>query len=343
MTATAGARVGAHPDAPDPVPDRLGEDLSGLGTRAARWFLLGPWVSVVLYTAAVWPELTLPAAAAASVVVLLAEVLAVSAPGTTLRGLPALVAATTPAIGAVLLLVATGGDLDGRTWNVQVGALYLSLLLVRGRYRLAWAAYALHTGLLVTVAVTTGQAEDLPALLALPAAAMGTGVYWRGTLRANARSAELARRAADEAEVAAAAHRTAAARALAQLADVRSLARDTLDDLRRADALTDGLRRRSARLEVTVREGLRAPRLAAEPVSGATRRARDRGLVVRLLDDSQGAPVDAAVLERITDVLDETARGEVVVRLAPPGRDYAATVLLEDDEVHALRIAPDGR
>lgn len=320
-----------------------GEDLSGLGTTAARAFLLFPWLSAALYTAAVWPELARPVLAAAALGVLLAEILVVSRPGRTIVGTPAAVAATAPVVTSTLLVLATGVDLAGRMWTVQLGGFYTSLLLVRGRPRLAWLAFSLQAGVLVAFAAATGQVAELPSLLTLQLSAMAVGVYWRRMLLANVRSAERARRVADETAALAAANRTAAARAFAQLADIRALTRGTLADLRGADALTPGLRERSARLEVTVREGLRAPRLAVEPVRGAVRRARDRGLVVRLLDDSQGAPVHPDVLERISAAVDAGARGEVVVRLAPPGRDYAATVLVDDGEVRAQRIAPDGR
>lgn len=330
-----------HPPTPPP-PAPPGEDLSGLGTPAARAFLLAPWASAVLYTAAVWPELARPPLAAAALGVLLAEILAVSRPGRTVAGLSAVVAAVAPVTTCALLVLATAGDLHGRMWTVQLSGFYTSLLLVRGRPRLSWSAFALQAGLLVAAAVGTGQVAALPALLVLQTAAMAVGVYWRRMLVANARDAERARRAADEAAALAAANRTAAARAFTQLAGIRALTRATLVDLSAADALTGELRERAARLEVTVREGLRAPRLATEPVRGAVLRARDRGVVVRLLDDSQGAPVHPAVLERVAAALD-SARGEAVVRLAPPGRDYAATVLVDDGDVRALRIGPDGR
>lgn len=330
-----------RPPAPPP-PAPPGEDLSGLGTPAARAFLLAPWASAVLYTAAVWPELARPLLAAAALGVLLAEILAVSRPGRTVAGLSAVVAAVAPVTTCALLVLATAGDLHGRMWTVQLSGFYTSLLLVRGRPRLSWSAFALQAGLLVAAAVGTGQVAALPALLVLQTAAMAVGVYWRRMLVANARDAERARRAADEAAALAAANRTAATRAFTQLAGIRALTRATLVDLSAADALTGELRERAARLEVTVREGLRAPRLATEPVRGAVLRARDRGVVVRLLDDSQGAPVHPAVLERVAAALD-SARGEAVVRLGPPGRDYAATVLVDDGDVRALRIGPDGR
>jgi hypothetical protein len=289
----------------------------------------------------VWPELARPLLAAAALGVLLAEILAVSRPGRTVAGVAAVVVAVAPVTASGLLVLATAGDLGGRMWTVQLGGYYTSLLLVRGRPRLAWGAFALQTGLLGAVAAVTGQVAALPALLLLQAAAMAVGVYWRRMLLANVRGAERARRAADETAALAAANRAAAARAFTQLAGIRALTRDTLADLSGADALTDGLRERAARLEVTVRESLRAPRLAVDPVRGAVLRARDRGLVVRLLDDTQGAPVHPAVLERIATALDG-AGGEVLVRLAPPGRDYAATVLVDDGDVRTLRIPPDG-
>lgn len=325
-----------------PAPAPPGEDLSGLGTTTARLFLLLPSIPAALYTAAVWPGLARPWLAAAALGVLLAEILVISMPRPPVTGPPAVAAASAPVLTSVLVVLATAGDLGGRLWVVQLSGFYAALLLARGSARLSWTAAALQWAFLVGYGAATGQLADVPAHVVLPASAMAIGVYWRRMLLANVRSAERARRAADETAALAAANRTAAARAFTQLADIRSLTLGTLEDLHRADGLTPGLRERSARLEVTVREGLRAPRLAVEPVRGAVLRARNRGLGVRLLDDSHGAPVHPAVLDRITVALDGCARGEVVVRLAPPGRAYAATVLVDDGDVQALRIAPDG-
>lgn len=101
-------------------------------------------------------------------------------------------------------------------------------------------------------------------------------------------------------------------------------------------------------VEAGLRDSLRAPRLTHPDIVRATVDARRRGVDVVLIDDSAGDASDVDARERIAssvvEVLDATASGSVRVRLLPPGRSAAASIISRGD--HAYRridLGSDGR
>ena len=94
---------------------------------------------------------------------------------------------------------------------------------------------------------------------------------------------------------------------------------------------TDGHRREYASCEGELRDGLRAGALSREPLLSVVAAARERGVDVLLLDDSDdGAPDDRSdhILAWMAEAI-ASASTRAVGRLLPPGRDALATMTVD--------------
>ncbi|ABM06520.1 hypothetical protein [Paenarthrobacter aurescens] len=101
-------------------------------------------------------------------------------------------------------------------------------------------------------------------------------------------------------------------------------------------------------IEAQFRDEIRGRVLATEEVLEAARRARERGVTVRLLDDRRQelAPrLLAAVSERVVSILNQAPGGTVTARARPEGGATAVTILsLDNDQaVPTLVEFPDTR
>ena len=102
------------------------------------------------------------------------------------------------------------------------------------------------------------------------------------------------------------------------------------------DAPSDALVQLARRVEAELRDLIRVPRLASQPaLVAAVRQARDRGVDVIQLDDSQQdsglatalPPLPTTLVDTATRMLHRAKYGEsIVVRLCPEHSPYAATV-----------------
>ena len=121
------------------------------------------------------------------------------------------------------------------------------------------------------------------------------------------------------------------------LADVSRRSRPVLEQLRSlTDAPSDALVQLAQRVEAELRDLIRVPRLASQPVLvAAVRQARDRGVDVIQLDDSQQdtdlttapPPLPTTLVDTATRMLHRAKNGEsVVLRLCPQHSPYAATI-----------------
>lgn len=121
------------------------------------------------------------------------------------------------------------------------------------------------------------------------------------------------------------------------LADVSQRSRPVLEQLRSlTDAPSDALVQLARRVEAELRDLIRVPRLASQPVLvAAVRQARDRGVDVIQLDDSQQdldlatapPPLPTTLVDTATRILHRAKNGEsVVLRLCPQHSPYAATI-----------------
>ncbi|WP_043508375.1 ATP-binding protein [Actinomyces timonensis] len=121
------------------------------------------------------------------------------------------------------------------------------------------------------------------------------------------------------------------------LADVSQRSRPVLEQLSSlTDAPSDALVQLARRVEAELRDLIRVPRLAGHPSLGdAVRQARDRGVDVIQLDDSQQdtdltitpPPLPTTLVDTATRMLHRAKNGEsVVLRLCPQHSPYAATI-----------------
>ena len=121
------------------------------------------------------------------------------------------------------------------------------------------------------------------------------------------------------------------------LADVSRRSRPVLEQLRSlTDAPSDALVQLARRVEAELRDLIRVPRLASQPaLVAAVRQARDRGVDVIQLDDSQQdsdlatapPPLPTTLVDTATHILRRAKNGEsVVLRLCPQHSPYAATI-----------------
>jgi len=121
------------------------------------------------------------------------------------------------------------------------------------------------------------------------------------------------------------------------LADVSQRSRPVLEQLRSlTDAPSDALVQLARRVEAELRDLIRVPRLASQPaLVAAVRQARDRGVDVIQLDDSQqdsdlataSPPLPTTLVDTATHILRRAKNGEsVVLRLCPQHSPYAATI-----------------
>lgn len=119
-----------------------------------------------------------------------------------------------------------------------------------------------------------------------------------------------------------------------RIAQLDLLARPLLEAIAEGE-LTTGQRHECALLEAHLRDILRAPELATEPVVGAARRARERGIEVILLGEGALAHVSesvcCAIRSRVAEELDHAVSGTVTARIVPPGRGVLGTVVASSE------------
>ncbi|GAA4035376.1 hypothetical protein GCM10023063_19810 [Arthrobacter methylotrophus] len=90
-------------------------------------------------------------------------------------------------------------------------------------------------------------------------------------------------------------------------------------------------------VEAQLRDEIRGRVLATSEVVAAARRARERGVVVQLLDDRRQDMTPrmlAAVSERVVSILNQARSGTVTARLRPQGGRAAVTILASDPDEH---------
>lgn len=115
--------------------------------------------------------------------------------------------------------------------------------------------------------------------------------------------------------------------------DLDLYARPLLQILASGVPLTDADRDRARAVEGRLRDGYRAASLVREPLTEEVMRARLRGVDVILLDDTENAPTEDAVIQAVTDwmsTLVARSRHRFVGRLLPADRDHVAHAVIDD-------------
>ncbi|GED99910.1 hypothetical protein nbrc107696_03570 [Gordonia spumicola] len=235
----------------------------------------------------------------------------------------------------------------------STATIVLVVLLFRGRILLAWTAVCANTALGVLLGPITGSPTWLSAVLPRASFTMlfiATGAALLLEPQIRELHALSARRRADR-------------RGVQQVRDDNE-ARD--ERIRRIDArvrplltkvlsggpVTDDDVTDARLIEARLRDGIRGRALDVPRVQRAVWDARRNGVSVTVLDDGGLAGLDTS---RADAVVDATARvledelaglagGDVVARIAPPGRDPIATVgVVTATARRRVEIAGDGR
>lgn len=226
------------------------------------------------------------------------------------------------------------GSLGREAWHHGANTWLLFFLALRGRPGIAWMGFLGMTALTEVWALDVGRgAFDALGALQTHAGILLVGTLFASALRqASARINSLHLRSIDLAVATASsdAEKEIRRERVAELADV---ATPLLGRISRSVVVSDEDRLDYLLAEATLRDSVRARGLHLPEIIRATMFARKRGVEVTLLDDRGGGlPTDAA-MRRLTDRVTESLRnvdgGHLTIRLAPPGRDVAASVVVE--------------
>lgn len=330
MSERAGGAGAPAPETPHTIPLT-----SGLGSRTARLAMLFVWATGCVQVAILWPQRSGPVLLLACGLTL-AGAVALTMPGTaTLPGWRAALVAAVPVANAVLVLPGMTSVAQG-TWLLDIGSYLAGLLMVRGHLALGWAGGGgLLGGLAWWIAVHRPPAEDAVALLVQPAIALVVGTVWHLSLRTLIARVTAHRAAGARAALERRAALSAAERAHTELVAIAELTGPLLSRIASGELLGADDRHRALLLEASLRDRLRAPGLAREPLARAVARARERGVEVLLLEDRREAPpLGPESLAVVANLVDAAPSGSITVRALPPGRRHLLSVLVDADGVH---------
>ena len=262
---------------------------------------------------------------------------------------PKLLAFVVPAIGgianaAVLLQLTPHGWPEFESWSIGFIVILCGGLVLYGRFAAAWTGMGFmvlsvlpwvignNLSRMLIITLTIGQFITLMAWSGICAIASWASVR---IIRDEHQRTELE---AERIE-----HEQAAAVVESMLDRLDGQVRPILQLVANGESLTPDVRRHAELLEAELRDdirgGVRLPALVKEPV----RAARERGIIAILMDDRGDAPlpkpVEEALRENATRILDATSSGQVVIRLGPENRPIVATITTEEER---LTIASDG-
>ncbi|MGW5071717.1 hypothetical protein [Rhodococcus sp. NPDC004095] len=236
-----------------------------------------------------------------------------------------------------------------QTWPLGAVTAIYAFMSVRGRTWFAWLGMLSTIATCVVWAALTGQgfAHGL-AMSVINLAPLLMSTFFAYTIRPSARDIfelrmQTTRRAAAEAADSAVLDERDR-----QLRRLDEQARPLLARIAAGEPLDEDARTACRLLEAHLRDSVRAPALSDPAVIVAAREARARGVEVTLLDDRalDGAPVDARrrFFDHVSAELTDAVDGSVTIRILPPGRAAAATLLCSTpDGVRRTEFGRDGR
>ncbi|MGC4174185.1 hypothetical protein [Demequina sp.] len=238
------------------------------------------------------------------------------------------------------------GSLGRATWHLGGNTWLIWFLILRRRVLLAWTAGLFMVAVTVVWSDISGRGAISGLTLAqAQIALMVVATFFGASLRRTAqRINELTERSVGASAVAASANAAQEIR-LQRAAELASTAVPMLDRIATGVAFSSEERAAFARVEAHLRDGVRGRSLMVPVVVGAVGRARERGIEVTLLDDrGSELPSPEAMAEigiRLAAALDSVHEGSVTIRLLPPGRDTAITMVTRKGEATS-RLALTG-
>ncbi|GAB2635742.1 hypothetical protein [Nocardia goodfellowii] len=308
-------------------------DLLGLRDGSAWLFLIILEVTIVLYMVRNLSHVPLAAAVLAALLLVAAGVLVLVIPVDPLPWPATVFVIGSGPVSTALTTLNGHSGWSRPVWTVFASSYVLAVLVLRGRLGAAWLGVAGIALVIVGAGVLGELRSGVLAGSIVPIATVAGVSVCAALMRPTQRSLRLLR---EEATMRAAAEAGMAAENSErdrQLARLDKVARPILERIADGVALTAEEREQCRLLEAELRDGLRAPQLVTDELSGAARGARSRGVEVVLLDDGGFAGVPRWVRERVIDAatreLDTANAGSVTVRVLPMGRRILATVLAD--------------
>jgi hypothetical protein len=244
--------------------------------------------------------------------------------------------ASTAATALISWQLPDSGSLGRESWHFGAISWLMFFLALRGRSGMAWLGFLGMAAVSEAWALDVGRSvADIPNQLQTHAGILLVGTLFALALRrASARINGLNLRSIDLAAAAASAdaEREIRRERVAELAEV---ATPLLARVSRSLTVSDDDRLDYILAEATLRDSVRARGLHLPEIISATTAARKRGVEVTLLDDRGGGlPSEKAMqllTARITESLRNVSDGRLTIRLAPPGREVAASLVVESE------------
>ncbi|WP_149359713.1 hypothetical protein [Lolliginicoccus suaedae] len=226
-------------------------------------------------------------------------------------------------------------EMDGRqprwTWVVTVAM--MSVLVVRGRIVAAVAGHVVASlaHALMPVVAGDGWRGSIASLLIWTSCLFAIGICFALTLRAHSRRISRLRVAGEALAAERAAVEARALESTRLVAELERIAVPRLERIASGGPLDRAEREDILLVEATLRDRVRARILASDVVLEAATRARRTGVEVVLLDDGGLAGAGSGTVEAmhalVARVLDEQRDGTVTVRVVPPGRKHACSIV----------------
>lgn len=255
-------------------------------------------------------------------------------------------AATGPLACALTCLAIPGPLAEPNQLNaLGCGVAVCAFMCVRGRTAAAWTAFAAMVAVVTTWSVDSGQ--GLYGLwISLPnAAVVGMATLFAVVVRP---AADTIRRLNQESIHQAATMAAANARLAerdARRAELRRFAWPFLRRIAAAQRLSAEEIAEVRLAEAQLRDSVRARSLNRPQVIDAVRSARSRGVDVVMFDDGALDSADAVSHDEYCQLAVECLRvandGSVTLRIHPPGRPVAASIVTERDGGSSMRVDLD--
>jgi uncharacterized membrane protein len=227
-------------------------------------------------------------------------------------------------------------------WYLGAATFVCFYVALRGRRLIAWVGFVAMTAAAIFAYAELGRDVSMILLdMSRHAGVLVTGTVFSLGFASTAKTiVRLSDDAAARMALAQATQSAAMVRA-ERLAWVEELAGDLLRRISTGEPLSADERAKSGFVEAELRDSLRGRALYREPLASAVREVRHRGGHIAVLDDSSGG----YPAERLDDLAAQiathvrTAEAEkVTVRLLPPGRDIAVTIVFDGDRARRVEL-----
>lgn len=219
-------------------------------------------------------------------------------------------------------------------WHVGAVTVVFMVLSLRARAREAWIGFALIVIVTLVWSITSGAGilEGIELVVRHAGSLVVASLIAIGLRSLAASMTRIAVRLVDREEAEATQAERMRERA-EQLDRLDRLAGGLLTKVAAAEPLTDDERQECLLVEAALRDQVRGRGLATPEIAAVARSARRRGVVVTLLDDSDGETDTTATLSLLAAELLSLDAGSVTARLLPAGRLAVASVAIERDGV----------